>query len=42
VSLIAVLGTAYLGLLIGWIGYVVRALAGQVAEEVEASDAGGR
>jgi hypothetical protein len=38
VSLIAVLGIAYLSLLIGWIGYVILALAGQVADEVEASE----
>jgi hypothetical protein len=38
VRLIAVLGIAYLSLLIGWIGYVIFALAGQVADEVEATD----
>ena len=36
-SLVAILGVVYLAVLIGWIGYVILALAGQVGDEIEAS-----
>jgi hypothetical protein len=36
-SLVAILGVLYLAVLIGWIGYVIFAMAGQVGEEIEAS-----
>jgi hypothetical protein len=38
VSLAAIVGIVFLALLIGWIGFVMLALASQVTDEVDASD----